>query len=123
MRIISLLFLLFILDLVVTSHLSWAGNEEIVEERIEELDSLNKDVIAQVSDIPEEGKINLKAGIIQKEGMVDFTILQKEIDAIETKNTTIRLGSYQQEKVEIEKGNTDDDLDEVEKNVSVDESR
>ncbi len=121
MRIMNLLVMPCILALAVTCPLSWAGNEDIIEERIEELDALNKEVIEQVPGVPENGKINLKAGIIQKEGTVDFTILQKEIDAIETKNSTIRLGSYQQEKIETEKG--DINLEGDEENVSIDNSR
>ncbi len=92
-------------------------------DRIDELDALNKEVIEQVPGVPENGKINLKAGIIQREGKVDFAILQKEIDAIETKNSTIRLGSYQQEKIEIEKDDINHNFEEDEENVSIDNSQ
>jgi hypothetical protein len=123
MRTRNLLVIKCVFALVITCSLTWAGNEEVIEERIEELDALNKEVIKQVPGVPENGKINLKAGIIQKDGTVDLTILQKEIDAIETKSSTIKLGSYQQEKTEIEKWDIDHNLEEDEENVSVDKGQ
>ncbi len=134
MRIRNIFAIKVIFILTIVCSLSWAGNEEIIEERIEELDSLNKEAIEQVPDIPENGKINLKATVIQKDGTVDLTILQKEIEAVETKSSAIRLGSYKQKNTEKEKGNIgpdnnlkeedDDEEEEVnEEGVSVDNSQ
>ncbi len=130
MRIINSFAIRVVFVLAFVCSLSWAGNEEIIEERIEELDTLNKEVMDQVPDIPENGKINLKATVIQKDGTVDLSILQKEIDIVETKNSTIRLGSYQQKNTEKEKedigpdNNLKEEDEEVnEEGVSVDNSQ
>ena len=129
MRIINLPVIMCVFALVLIDSLSWAGNEEIIEEQIQKLDALNKEAVEQVPGIPENGKINLKAHVIQMEGAVDITILQKKIEAIETKNATISLGRYQQKTAENEEGNIDpgDNLKEDkginEKNVSIDNSQ
>lgn len=111
MRIMNLLVIKCVIALVLICSLSWAGNEEIIEEQIQELDALNKEIVEQVPGIPESGKINLKAHVIQMEGAVDITILQKKIEEIETKNAAISLGSYQQKTTENEE------------NVSIDNSQ
>ena len=61
MRIMNLLVLPCVFALVIACSFSWAGNKEIVEEQIEELDDLNKEVVEQIPDIPENGKIKLKS--------------------------------------------------------------
>jgi len=112
MRIVNLATIRCVFVLVLTCSLSWAGNEEIIKERIQELDAMNKDVIEQVPDIPEDGEIRLKGDIIKNEGSIDISILQKEIDAIKTKNVTIKLGNYRQKTDKNEDGDikVDDDL-------------
>lgn len=102
MKIKYLFIIKYLFVSVTLCTLLWAGNEEIVEERVQELDELNKEIIEQLPDVPEDGKIKLKAGVIQKDGEVDFTIIQKEIDAVETKNSTIKFGRYEQKAVEKE---------------------
>lgn len=47
--------------------LSWAGNKEMVEEQVKELDELNKQVIQKIPDIPKNGHINVKANVLQKD--------------------------------------------------------
>ncbi len=47
--------------------LSWAGNKEMVEEQVKELDELNKQVIRKIPDIPKNGHIDVKAKVLQKD--------------------------------------------------------
>lgn len=55
---------------------AWAGNRAMVEKRIEELDRLNRSVVRQVTDLPREGRVNVRARV-RPEGTVD--ILESEI--------------------------------------------
>lgn len=52
----------------------WAGNEKIIEERTRELEDLNKQAVEQIPDIPEDGKIDIKADGVYREGEIRFNI-------------------------------------------------
>ena len=52
----------------------WAGNKEPVEERVQELDRLNKQIVRTIPDTPRYGQIDLKAKVLQKNGTVSASI-------------------------------------------------
>lgn len=70
-----------------------AGNRELVEDRVQELDELNKQAVRQVPDMPKDGRIEIKAKAIpQKEGFT-FEIYEKKITpATPVKEETINFG-------------------------------
>ena len=41
----------------------WAGNNEMVEKNVVELDAVNKEALGQIKDIPAQGKVKLKAHV------------------------------------------------------------
>lgn len=45
-----------------------AGNLEMVEENVKELDELNKEVVRQIPDLPESGTVDLKAKVFFQDG-------------------------------------------------------
>jgi len=45
-----------------------AGNMEMVEETVRELDELNKEVVRQIPDLPESGIVDLKAKVFFRDG-------------------------------------------------------
>jgi len=54
---------------ITISSLLWAGNREMVEKRIGELDKLNKEAVNQIAGQPESGIINISVRAIpEKEG-------------------------------------------------------
>ncbi len=46
-----------------------AGNLDMVEENIKELDKLNKEVVRQIPDLPESGIVDLKAKVFFRDGV------------------------------------------------------
>ena len=49
---------------ITISSLLWAGNREMVEKRIDELDKLNKEAVNQIAGKPESGIINIRVRAI-----------------------------------------------------------
>ena len=45
---------------ITATSLLWAGNREMVEKRVDELDKLNKEAVTRIAGQPESGKINFK---------------------------------------------------------------
>jgi hypothetical protein len=61
---------------------SWAGNKEMVEDAVQDLDELNKQAVSQIPDIPKDGKVYLKANVTYDEkGSPVFDIYHKEISS------------------------------------------
>lgn len=83
------LFFLFCLSNFFTHLSSWAVNKEMVEERVQELDQLNKQILKTIPDIPRYGQIDLKVKVSQINGTVSACIQKLVIGTttIETKNT------------------------------------
>lgn len=56
-----------------------AGNREMVESDIKELDTINKDAVKSMSGLPRNAGIDLKAEVTYKRGEPRFKILRKNI--------------------------------------------
>jgi hypothetical protein len=41
----------------------WGGNREMIEQRVEELDALNRSVVQQIPDLPQNGTVKIKARV------------------------------------------------------------
>ncbi len=78
-------------SLFVSVSVALAGNKEMVEKSVSELDSLNREVMQQIPELPRDGHIRIKAGITQtgiKRG-IDITykelILHDRVNQVKTK--------------------------------------
>lgn len=60
-----------------------AGNKEMVEQRVQELDDLNRQVVGQIKELPSDGQVDLKAHVIVQDGTPSVEILEKRV--VETK--------------------------------------
>lgn len=78
--------------------LSLAGNKVIVEDRVQELDELNKRVIQQIPSIPEYGHIDMKAKVLHGKWRVNFKIYQQKMTITNTKSGTVNFDNNQQKK-------------------------
>lgn len=113
--------ILFLLSSYLFSPIAWAGNKTITEERVEELDTVNKQVIEQIPDVPENGSLAVTAKVLNKEWTVDYTTTEDgtagketksgtitfssdQLGTTETKEDTINFGSNQQETSQPERG-------------------
>lgn len=99
--------------LVCIPALSSAGNREMIEDTVQELDELNKQAVSQIPDLPKDGKVYMKANVTyDKEGSPIFDIYYKEISS-PVKEEGIELERNQQvktsEKEEREKNVTKND--------------
>ena len=63
---------------ITTSSLLWAGNKEMVENRVDELDKLNKEAVNRIAGQPESGKINIKVRVIPEKDGYRFEAVDKE---------------------------------------------
>ena len=77
-----------------------AGNLEMVEEKIKELDKLNKEVVRQIPDLPESGTVDLKAKVFLRDGSPLLDTYNKTITT--EKDQEIQLN--QEDTVHSEKG-------------------
>ncbi len=75
--------------LVGSLFLTMAGNKEMVDESIQELDQLNKQAVQQLPDLPQDGQVNLKAGVTYKDGSPIFDIKEQHVTSEKTE--TIHL--------------------------------
>lgn len=57
---------------------SWAGNKQMVEKTVEELDELNKEAVQQIPDLPENGKVDIKARVTYEKKKPVFNIYYKK---------------------------------------------
>ncbi|MBU2623094.1 MAG: hypothetical protein KKD92_12335 [Proteobacteria bacterium] len=66
---------------ITVSSLLWAGNREMVEKRVDELDKLNKEAVSRIAGQPESGKINIKVRVIPERDGYRFETVDKETTA------------------------------------------
>ena len=77
-------------SLFVSVSVALAGNKEMVEKSVNELDSLNREVMQQIPELPRDGHIRVKAGITQTGIKRKIDIIYKEItplDSVDQKET------------------------------------
>ncbi len=63
---------------ITISSLLWAGNREMVEKRIDELDKLKKEAVNRIAGQPENGIINIKVRAIPEKEGYRFELKDKE---------------------------------------------
>ena len=56
-----------------------AGNKQIVDQTIQELDELNKQAVEQLPDLPKDGTVNLKADVTYENGTPIFDIYEEHV--------------------------------------------
>ena len=57
-----------------------AGNSEMVEERTEELEEINRQAVSQIpEELPQEGQIEIKADVVQEKGETKVEIQEYSI--------------------------------------------
>ncbi len=77
------------------SSYSLAGNRPMVEKSGEELDSLNKEAVQQIPDLPEKGRVDLKTDVTYKNEAPIFNLRYKKITT--EKEGVINFGGNQGE--------------------------
>lgn len=70
--------------------LDWAGNKEHVENRVEDLDNMNKEIVSGFSDIPKNGTVKYKAIITESSNGPQVKIIEKQIEMIPTSEPPIK---------------------------------
>ncbi|MEA2083524.1 MAG: hypothetical protein U9O82_04645 [Thermodesulfobacteriota bacterium] len=70
-------------SLFVSVSVASAGNKEMVEKTVNELDSLNREVMQQLPGLPRDGHIHIKAGITQSGIKRRIDIIYKEITPLD----------------------------------------
>lgn len=70
---------------------AFAGNKEMVEKRVQELDTLNKQVVQTIPELPKDGEIFLKARVRQT-GAQQIEIMEKSATV---KEETIQFNAGQ----------------------------
>lgn len=93
-KIVSVI--LFLGGLLYCSSLPMAGNKEMVEKSVEELDELNKQAVRQIPDLPVKGQVNIKADVTYENDSPVFDIRYKEVTG--EKEGTLDFGGNQEEK-------------------------
>jgi len=75
------LLIIALFTLLLTSGHSpvWAGNKEMVEKEVQDLDHLNKEALKNIPDIPEDGRIEIKADVTYEKDSPLFHIYEKNI--------------------------------------------
>ena len=71
-------------SLFVSVSVALAGNKEMVEKSVSELDSLNREVMQQIPELPRDGHIRVKAGITQTGIKKGIDIIYKEITPLDS---------------------------------------
>jgi hypothetical protein len=84
---IVLMFICFV-------SLAWAGNRAMVEQRTKELDEENKQAVGQISDLPKDGIVDIKAKANYKEGKIQFDIYDTKISEAEEKKIRLDNGRH-----------------------------
>lgn len=56
-----------------------AGNREMVEENVRELDELNRDAIRQIPELPSRGVVEVDAYVLYQKGFPVFEFTSKRI--------------------------------------------
>ncbi len=73
-----MVFLIILSFFLIVSEPSRAGNRDMVENRVDELDKLNKEAVNQIAGQPESGTINLKVRAIPGKDGYRFEPIDKE---------------------------------------------
>lgn len=97
--ILSACFLVFFFSTI------YAGNKEMVEERIQEMDDVNKQMVKQIPGLPKDGKIDAKAKVTSESGKIDFEIYQ--VKSV-TKEGTLDFGGGNKKPEDDETPNPDE---------------
>jgi len=72
-------FLLSCLLLTAFSPYSAAGNKQMVDKSVNELDELNKEAVRQIPDLPEKGHVNMKTDVTYEQEEPVFNLRYKKI--------------------------------------------
>lgn len=80
------LLVLGVLGSLLIAGVCQAGNREMVEQRVQELDDLNKQAVGQIKELPSHGQVDLKAHVILQNGTPSIEILEKQV----TENATVK---------------------------------
>lgn len=56
-----------------------AGNREMIEENVRELDELNRDAIRQIPELPSSGVVEVDAYVLYQKGLPVFEFTSKRI--------------------------------------------
>ncbi len=73
-----MVFFIILSFILIVSAPSQAGNRDMVENRVDELDELNKEAVNQIAGQPESGTINLKVRAIPGKYGYRFETIDKE---------------------------------------------
>ncbi|RPJ82569.1 MAG: hypothetical protein EHJ94_01755 [Deltaproteobacteria bacterium] len=93
------------------SSLSRAGNRAMVEQNTKELDEINKKAVGEISDLPKDGTVKIKANAKYKEGIIQFNIYDKKVSDTEEKeiklekSSELNTGSVKEETLYINNSN------------------
>jgi hypothetical protein len=68
------LFIILYVLLIFPPLSSTAGNREMVENRTQEMDDLNKQMVDQIPNLPKDGKVDAKARVTNEKGGIIFDI-------------------------------------------------
>jgi len=68
---------------------SYAGNKDMVDERIQEMDDLNKQMVKQIPGLPKDGQVDAKAKVSSESGKMNFEVYQ--VKSV-VKEATLDLG-------------------------------
>ena len=119
--IINNICLICFLALTLFCSISWAGNKKLIQQRVQELEELNRSVLHRIPGMPRYGHIILKVKVLSKESTMDFNILQREVTVTETKIDTVNLDNNRQRATEIE--NDTISFNNNQKNISLTDRR
>ena len=92
MKLVKIGLIVF-MSVAILIPLSWAGNKEIIEKRIVELDNLNKQAVRQIPNLPKSGRVRLKANVIPELDGVRFKVIKQDIQKRTVMNTPSVLSS------------------------------
>ena len=62
--------------------LCYAGNKKHVINRVEELDTVNKQIMKNIPDLPDSGCISVKAHVVDSEKDPQIVIIEKKIEPL-----------------------------------------
>jgi hypothetical protein len=102
----------FIVIFICFASLTRAGNRAMVEQGTKELDEINKQALGQISDLPKDGTVKIKAKAKYKEGVIQFDVYDKKVVSdteekeIKLENSSdVNAGSVKEEIVNINNSN------------------
>ena len=69
-----------------------AGNREMVEERVQDLDELNRQAVQQIPELPVNGKVELIAHVSYKDGAPVIDIYSQQITSEKEEDISLHQG-------------------------------